>query len=94
MPPPGEGRVTLPDRLHEFVINHTDNDRRAVLAAPRYVVLGERQADGALPPSAPRCGRRSAQLSGHIGPSRERTVRSETHNWPKAGGSERCPRCI
>jgi hypothetical protein len=32
-----------------FVINHTDNDRRAVLAAPRYDVLGERQADGAPP---------------------------------------------
>ena len=52
---------------YEFVINHTGNDRRAVLAAlpvlgalpaimrravlaaPGYDVLGERQADGALP---------------------------------------------
>jgi len=31
------------------VINHADNDRKAVLAAPGYDVLGERQADGALP---------------------------------------------
>jgi hypothetical protein len=47
--PPGEGSPTPPARLHEFVINYTDNDRMAVLAAPGYDVLGERQADGALP---------------------------------------------
>ena len=39
----------FPTGYYEFVINHTDNDRRAVLAAPRYDVPGERQADGALP---------------------------------------------
>jgi hypothetical protein len=39
----------FPTGYYEFVINHTDNDRRAVLAAPRYDVLGERQADGTLP---------------------------------------------
>ena len=33
---------------YEFVISHTDNDRRAVLAAPGYDVLAERQADGGL----------------------------------------------
>ena len=64
--PPGEGSATLPARLHEFVINHADNDRRAVLAAPGYDVLGERQADGAAS-WALRCGHRSALLSGHIG---------------------------
>ena len=39
----------FPAGYYEFVINHTDNDRRPVLAAPRFDVLGERQADGALP---------------------------------------------
>ena len=93
--PPGEGRAALPPTgCHEFVINHTDNDRRAGLAAPGYGVLGERQADGALPRR-----RRGAALVRHSqavtsAPSRERTVRSETHHWPKAGGGERCPRCI
>lgn len=33
----------------EFVISHTDNDRRAVLAAPRYDGLGARRADDARP---------------------------------------------
>ena len=39
----------FPAGHYEFVINHTDNDRRPVLAAPRFDVLGERRADGALP---------------------------------------------
>jgi hypothetical protein len=39
----------FPTGYYEFVLNHTDNDRRAVLAAPGYDVLGERQADHALP---------------------------------------------
>jgi hypothetical protein len=47
-------------------MTRTDNDHGAVLAAPRYDVLGERQADGALPRRR-RGGHRSAQLSDHIG---------------------------
>jgi hypothetical protein len=39
----------FPVGYYEFVINHTDNDRRAVLAAPRCDVLGKCQADGAPP---------------------------------------------
>ena len=38
----------FPTGYYEFVINHTDNDRRAVLAAPGYDVLGQRQADAGL----------------------------------------------
>ena len=37
-----------PDRDYEFVINHTDSDRKVLLAAPGYDVLGERPADGTL----------------------------------------------
>jgi beta-galactosidase len=33
---------------YEFVINHTDADRKVLLAAPGYDVLGEREADGTL----------------------------------------------
>jgi hypothetical protein len=47
--PPAKEERRFPTGYHEFVINHTDNNRRAVLAAPRYDVLGERQAGGALP---------------------------------------------
>lgn len=37
-----------PDHDYEFVINHTDNDRKVLLAAPGYDVLGDRPADGTL----------------------------------------------
>jgi hypothetical protein len=40
----------FPPGYYEFVIDHTDNSRRAVLAAPGYDLPGERQADGVLPP--------------------------------------------
>jgi beta-galactosidase len=36
------------DNDYEFVINHTDTDRKVLLAAPGYDVLGERPADGTL----------------------------------------------
>jgi beta-galactosidase len=46
----GVERVTRrgADHDYEFVINHTDNDRKVMLAAPGYDVLGERSADGTL----------------------------------------------
>jgi beta-galactosidase len=37
-----------PDHDYEFLINHTDNDRKAQLAGPGYDVLGRRPADGTL----------------------------------------------
>jgi beta-galactosidase len=37
-----------PERDYEFVINHTDNDRKVLLAAPGYDVLAERPANGTL----------------------------------------------
>jgi beta-galactosidase len=36
------------DQTFEFVINHTDNDRKVQLATPGYDVLGDRPADGTL----------------------------------------------
>jgi hypothetical protein len=39
----------FPTGYHEFVINHTGDDRRAVLAARSYGVPGERQAAVAPP---------------------------------------------
>ena len=56
----------FPAGYYEFVINHTDNDRRAVVAAPRCDVL-ENVRRTARRPSAPRCGHRSTPLSGHSG---------------------------
>jgi beta-galactosidase len=38
-----------PDHDYEFLINHTDSERKALLGAPGYDVLGGRPADGALP---------------------------------------------
>jgi beta-galactosidase len=49
-----------PDHDYEFVINHTDNDRKVLLAAPGYDVLGERPADGTLP-----LGRRGVAVVRH-----------------------------
>jgi beta-galactosidase len=49
-----------PDRDYEFVINHTDSDRKILLAAPGYDVLGERPADGTLP-----LGRRGVAVVRH-----------------------------
>jgi len=48
--PDGVERVVRrsPDHDYEFVINHTDNDCKVLLAAPGYDVLGERAADGTL----------------------------------------------
>jgi beta-galactosidase len=37
-----------PGETFEFVINHTDNDRKVQLATPGYDVLGDRPADGTL----------------------------------------------
>jgi hypothetical protein len=37
-----------PGHDYEFLINHTDNDRKALLAGPGYDVLGQRPADGTL----------------------------------------------
>ena len=37
-----------PDHDYEFVINHTDNDRKAPLSAPGYDVLAGRPADATL----------------------------------------------
>jgi beta-galactosidase len=37
-----------PDAEYEFLINHTDGDRKVMLAGPGYDVLGRRQADGTL----------------------------------------------
>jgi beta-galactosidase len=37
-----------PDHDYEFLINHTDNERKVLLSAPGYDVLGERPADGTL----------------------------------------------
>jgi beta-galactosidase len=37
-----------PEHDYEFVINHTDNDRKVLLATPGYDVLGDRPADGTL----------------------------------------------
>lgn len=48
-PRPAKEERRFPTGYYEFVINHADNDRAAVLAAPRCDVLGERQAGGALP---------------------------------------------
>ena len=50
MPSDGVERVVrrAADHDYEFVINHTDNDRKVMLAAPGYDVLGERSADGTL----------------------------------------------
>jgi beta-galactosidase len=46
----GVERVTRRSAEHdyEFVINHTDNDRKVLLATPGYDVLGDRPADGTL----------------------------------------------
>jgi len=49
-----------PDHDYEFVINHTDNDRKVLLATPGYDVLGERPADGTLP-----LGRRGVAVVRH-----------------------------
>jgi beta-galactosidase len=48
------------DHDYEFVINHTDNDRKVMLATPGYDVLGERPADGTLP-----VGRRGVAIVRH-----------------------------
>ena len=50
MPSDGVERVVrrAADHDYEFVINHTDTDRKVMLAAPGYDVLGERSADGTL----------------------------------------------
>jgi beta-galactosidase len=37
-----------PGHDYEFLINHTDNDRKALLAGPGYDVLGQRPAEGTL----------------------------------------------
>jgi hypothetical protein len=42
----------FPTGYYEFVINHTDNDRRGVLAAPGDDVLGDVTILGALPAQA------------------------------------------
>jgi beta-galactosidase len=49
-PSDGVERVVrrTPEHDYEFVINHTDNDRKVLLAAPGYDVLGDRPADGTL----------------------------------------------
>jgi hypothetical protein len=57
----------LPAGYYEFVINRTDNDRRAVLATPRYDVPRERQADGAPPRRRRGVAIVRPQLSGHLG---------------------------
>jgi beta-galactosidase len=50
MPTDGVERVVRrgADHDYEFVINHTDTDRKVMLAAPGYDLLGERSADGTL----------------------------------------------
>jgi beta-galactosidase len=50
MPSDGVERVVrrAADHDYEFVINHTDTDRKVMLAAPGYDLLGERSADGTL----------------------------------------------
>ncbi|HEY3904303.1 MAG TPA: beta-galactosidase [Streptosporangiaceae bacterium] len=37
-----------PETEYEFLINHTDGDRKVMLAGPGYDVLGRREADGTL----------------------------------------------
>lgn len=51
------------DRDYEFLINHTDSDRKVLLATPGYDVLGERPADGALS-----LGRRGVAIVRHATP--------------------------
>jgi len=55
-----------PDHDYEFVINHTDHDRKVLLAAPGYDVLGERPADGTLS-----LGRRGVAVVRHSSPTRK-----------------------
>jgi Beta-galactosidase C-terminal domain len=49
-----------PGRDYEFVINHTDSERKILLAAPGYDVLAERPANGTLP-----LGRRGVAIVRH-----------------------------
>jgi beta-galactosidase len=51
------------DRDYEFLINHTDSDRKVLLATPGYDVLGERSADGTLS-----LGRRGVAIVRHATP--------------------------
>jgi beta-galactosidase len=51
------------DRDYEFLINHTDSDRKVLLATPGYDVLGERPADGTLS-----LGRRGVAIVRHATP--------------------------
>jgi beta-galactosidase len=48
------------DHDYEFVINHTDSDRKALLGTPGYDVLAGRPADGTLP-----LGRRGVAIVRH-----------------------------
>jgi beta-galactosidase len=52
---------SAPDHDYEFLINHTDNDRKAQLSGPGYDVLGQRPADGTLA-----LGRRGVAIVRHL----------------------------